>query len=147
MDRLTTRRGSIRVAGLLLATGALSAIAGGCSRADCMRTGPSAVRLSVPRSWQVVSYCLDEVCLPQDELVHTPDSAEPFALNYLFEVSDSARNYDYLIEVRSPDGELLTYEGDVDTVGMDFGGEGCTPTMFVAGLSIDRDGELTTQQL
>jgi hypothetical protein len=103
-------------------------------------------RLTTRRGWQVVSDCLDEVCVPQGELAHTPDSAEPFALNYFFEVSDTARNYDYLIESRSPDGELFTYEGDVETVGMDFGGDACTPTMFVTSLSINRNGELTTQQ-
>jgi hypothetical protein len=143
MDRLTTRRGSVRTAGLLLATGALSAIAGACSPGDCIRTGPSAVEFSVPAGWQTVSYCLDDTCLPQSELFPTSDSFGPPAI--LFEVTDSASEYDYLIEVRSPDGELFTYEGDVETVGIDFGGESCTPTMYVAGLSINRNGELTTQ--
>ncbi len=111
-----------------------------------MRTGPSAVRLSVPFGWQVVSYCLDDTCLPQSELTPTSDSSTPGLPPYSFEVTDAASEYDYLIEVRSQDGELFTYEGDVETVGRDFGGESCTPTMFSAGLSIDRNGRLTTQQ-
>lgn len=90
-----------------------------------------------------MSYCLDHTCLPQSKLVPTSDSFGPPAIS--FEVTDTASEYDYLIEVRSPDGELFTYEGDVETVGIDFGGESCTPTMYVAGLSINRNGELTTQ--
>jgi hypothetical protein len=93
VDRLTTRRGSVRSAGLLLA-----------------------------------------------------DGSTPGLPPYSFEVTDTASEYDYLIEVRSPDGQLFTYEGDVETVGNSFGGESCTPTMFRAELSINRNGELTTQQ-
>ncbi len=105
------------------------------------------MRLPVPFGWQVASYCVDDTCLSQSELIPAPDSSPPDALpTYFVDVSDTASVHHYLIEVTSPNGKLFTYEGDVETVGNDLGGEVCRPTMFTAGLSIDRNGELTTQQ-
>jgi len=112
----------------------------------CMRTGPSAVRLSVPLGWQLESYCVDETCLSQSERIPAPDSSPPDPRPaYFVDVSDTASVRHYRIEVTSPDGRVFTYEGDVETVGNDFGGEHCRPTMFTAGLSIGPHGELTTE--
>jgi hypothetical protein len=113
----------------------------------CMRTGPSAVRLSVPLGWQVAAYCVDETCRYQSERPAPDDLVDPEPLPTDFvDVSDTASVHQYRIEITSPDGRVLTYVGEVETVGNDFGGEFCRPTMFTAGLSIDRNGELTTQQ-
>ena len=79
---------------------------GGCGPGDgdCVRTGPSAVRLSVPFGWQVASYCVDDTCLSQSELIPAPDSSPPDApATFLVDVSDTASVHDYLIEVTSPD--------------------------------------------
>lgn len=114
---------------------------------DCMRTGPSAVRLSVSAGWQLASYCVDETCRYQTEHWVPDDPADPDPIpTYSIDVSDTASVHDYRIVVTSPDGSVFTYEGEVETVGNDFGGESCRPTMFSAGLSIDPDGELTVRQ-
>ena len=113
----------------------------------CMRTGPSVVRLSLPAGWQLASYCVDETCRYHSEHTAPDDPVDPDPLpTYVVVVSDTASVHQYRIGATSPDGRVFTYEGEVDTVGNDFGGELCRPTMFTAGLSIGRNGELATHQ-
>ena len=69
--------------------------------------------------------------LPTSERAHTNVGRLNWSpCLFVFEVADTSSEYDYLIKVRSPNGKLFTYEGDVETVGNNFGGESCTPTMY-----------------
>lgn len=105
----------------------------------CMRTGPSAVRLTVPVHWDLEAFCVDANCLAPSELTRL-DSM------YVIEVSDEASTYRYRVEVRSPDGTLVAPQGEVTTIGNRLGGETCRPTMFGAGVTIDETGRVTIDQ-
>gem|GEM_PF-6975054 len=63
--------------------------------------------------------------------------------SHFIEVGDTPRTYSYRVEFTTPDGRLLTREGDVSTAGNKSGGERCKPTWATASLTIGDEGEVT----
>jgi hypothetical protein len=137
--------GSLGRVAVVGASAVSTLIVAGCG-VDCIRIGPSAVRLSVPAGWELHAFCVDARCLSPSELVPLDSIPADQPAMYLIEVSDEASVYQYRAEVRSVDGSLFVPQGEVATVGNRLGGEKCRPTMFGAGVTVDETGQVTVQQ-
>jgi hypothetical protein len=101
------------------------------------------------RSWEISRFCVDDECLPVSDLQPPAEDDEAQALFYSYFVKvgdDSPRAYRYRVEFTTPDGRLVTGEGEVSTTGNRMGGERCKPTWATGSITIGPDGEVTVQR-